>query len=307
MDNFSHLKGIVQIQSRLDANETHHALQDLLSVEAKLYERKYPDLKSDTLIPVDTSDPVGNDNVAFDLIDQIGQARVTHDKAKDIPNVDVISSRTTKPVVPIRAKWEWTTNDLENWSASGKNFAPMKMAKVRDACERKRDSVAALGDSDVGIEGFTNYTGVGSSAAPNGTWSSATTVADMLEDVNFILTEHINALKDVTELTPNTLVLPINDYMLFSTNPNAQTDRSALSIFMGNQAFVTRVVPWRHLTDKAILYRNDPEVLVQKVPKPFTMGPAVQQNSFCFEQAGEIHTAGPCIRFLPGVRYLTGL
>jgi hypothetical protein len=211
----------LSVQQHLDVGETAFMERQLESVEARLYEKKFRELKYRTLIPISNRDGAGAQNITYYMYTKIGMAAIIANPSDDLPRSDVFAKRFTQPVFQIGTSFGYSTLDLRRAMFTG---VPLEMFKVDAARRGVRELESTLcwtGSVANGIVGLFGNANIPSDQAPLGAaasrlWSLKTP-DEILKDVLNIITAVRTATKGVQQA--NTMLLPIAQYNILAGTP----------------------------------------------------------------------------------------
>lgn len=136
---------------REDAENSMFLREQLESVTKDVY-IKYPLGKYASIVPVDTSDDEGAEEVGYLQYDSIGVAEVMANGAMDSPSVDAFTTKILQPVKDIGAHFTWTNKEVRNAAFAAKNGAKRtqldatKAAIAATTHEQRHDDICMLGD-----------------------------------------------------------------------------------------------------------------------------------------------------------------
>ena len=302
-------------QYRADANETAITIKALESLESRVYKVQYPDLLTTQLLPLDTSDNTGAKTTAFDEWDRTGKAKIEHEMSNSAPVIEVNKQRTAQNIFSARAAYLWTLQDIRAAAMAGVPLNMERAEAVREEIEREVDRINAVGDTENGLQGFLNHSAAPSPVSPiTGSWVLGTvTTKQILDDLNKLVDDIVTDTKNIAKLTPDTMILPVAQYTIANSTLNANTDKSALRIFLDNSPYIKQIVPWHYAADpagtgpRAVAYRRDPKVVSKVIPQLFEFLSPFQKSSTVFEQEGHMRTAGVKMRYPVAVRYMDGI
>lgn len=297
---------------RLDAAESIFFARELEHIKAQTYDIKYPALMARTFIPVSNETPSGATTVTYEQFDRVGRSKIIKPGATDLPRVDVKGVEFTRPVRWGGNSYGYNLIEIRQAMMAGKPLDTRKASAARRAHEELVDEVAAIGAPDHGIPfGFiNNNTGVAIDAAA-GNWS-ALTGDQIIADVSGMWQAMVADTKGVERA--NTLLLPDAQHALIATTPrSATTDTTILEFILSKFPGLQAIEPWYRLdgagvgaVDRGILYRRDPEHLVQDIPNEFEQLPVYQRGSN-FEIECLIATAGTTFYYPRSARYIDGI
>jgi hypothetical protein len=278
-------------------------------VKRNIYLYKYPTLKARQLIPVANDTPAGAEEIASQIWNQVGQAKVIANYAQDLPRVDANLGEDRNPVRTLGDAYAYTVLDLARAAMSGQ---PLRETKARAAVrgmEQSIEDIAATGDADSGLPGLLNNANVAIDAA-TGAWSGLTAV-QILADLARLTTNMVNATNEAEE--PDTLVIPTTLNTLISQTPYSTLNgQSILAVFLANNPYIKSVVSWVKMNTagaggvkRIMAYRRDPDVLSLEMPLEFTQLPPEPRNlEFiinCWARCG-----GVTVRFPGAIRFMDG-
>lgn len=312
--NFSNIRfDAARLNVHLDANETMLVTRELEAVESQVYRKVYPDLLSDQLIPVMGGVHPGAKTTSFDMVDRTGKAKLVASYADDAPVVEVTKTRTAQNIFGMQLGWVWSIQDVRAAAMAGVPLETEGAFAVRDGIERAIDQICAIGDTESGLQGLLNHSAAPAALAnPGGVWTTSSTVAQLLTDLNYLVNDIVNDTKNVDRLAPDTLILPIDQFTTLNSVTNANTDKTAARIFLETNPYIKTIVPWYFAADpagtgpRACAYRRDPMVVSKVLPQPFEFMPP-QQTGMVFKQLGHARTAGVKMRYPVAVRYMDGI
>jgi hypothetical protein len=139
--------------------------------KAKVYERKFPEIEINLLVPDVTDVP---DYVEFYNVqtwDQIGMAKIIANYADDLPRADVRMHSVRVPVKTLGDSYGYSVNEIRASRRTGEGLDTKKAEAARRAVELKLASIKCIGDSDYGLHGLTNHPNLSEYILPNqGPW-----------------------------------------------------------------------------------------------------------------------------------------
>lgn len=283
---------------RLDAGETQFITRELLAIKAKVYQTEYPTLRASEFIPMASDvDPLA-ENIAYQVEDQYGKAKIVVNDARDLPRVNVAIGELQTPVKTIGAEYTYTWLDLKR-SAKSKTPLPARLAnRARKTIAEGVDQSLSIGETVTGLAGFTNHASVAIGAA-TAAWSGATSAqmyGDMISACALVQT----ATNGVHECT--NLLLPVASYAKAQTTPWSSTgasDLTVLRMFQVNNPGIT-VSSWYRLdtagaagVKRLIAYDKNADVVEGQVPLDYYEFPP---------QAFGLALVVPCIARVGGVQ-----
>lgn len=300
-------------ERRLDARETAALTRQLEMVKSKTYDIQYPGLKARQFIPVSSEANTGANAITYRQWDQYGMAKVISNFADDLPRVDVSVKEFTTPVQSIGDAYGFSIQELRAAAMSGSQLDTKRASAARRAFEACVDEIAAFGVPDAGLTGFLNHANVGSTSPDTGTWTGATTPANILRDMNKLVQAVIIQTKQVW--TPDTLLLPTAAFALISqTFMSADNNMTILRAFLANNPYIKNVDQWVKLDladaegdgPRMVCYARNPEVVELEIPQEFEQFPPQWRN---LEAVIPCHgrIGGTVIRYPLAMEYMDGI
>ena len=293
---------------RLDAGETALFRDALEHVLANTIDKRYPALRAREFIPMNNEVNPGAETVSVVGYEGIGEATLLNTYAEDVRMVDVQGKKATINVQGLAAGWKMTLQQVRAQAQAASrgytaDIGQKGMAMGRLAVETKVDSILARGQSERGIEGFTNLSAITPTAVSNGSWNGgATTPAQIVADI----LELRALIKSTKVWSPETMLLPTTLFAhLVSTELSAGSGVSLLDWIMKQVPGLTNVDEWDYLDTadtagtggRVIMYQRTPEVVEGYVPVELEALPPLQMplyllNIFHARCAG-CHAANP--------------
>jgi hypothetical protein len=297
---------------RLDAGETAVLARQLEYIYAQTYDVKYAELKARRFIPVDTSVDPGAEFYTYRQWDMFGMAEIIANYADDLPRVDVLAKEFPAPIKSLGASYGYSIQDLRRSAMAGSQLDSRRAMATRRANEQAVDQIAAFGNADAGLTGFTNHANVPLVAPDNAPWSSATAL-QIIPDLNKLANAIVTASLEVFE--PDTLVLDTASFQIINTKPMSTTgdaDKTVLRFFLDNNPYIRNIDQWTKLTDagaagvtRLVCYKRDPEVLSLVIPQEFEQFPPQARNlEFVIPTHSRI--GGVSVRYPLAMAYMDG-
>ena len=279
----------------LDANETVFFARELESKKARAYDVVKAPLKAFDLFPVDTSAGAGAETIVYEQYDMTGLAKVIANYADDLPRADVKGKEFTARIKSIGNSYGYSLQEIRASQMANKSL-PERKANAAVRSQREAwNRIAFYGDAVNNLQGFLTNINIPDSSAPNGAggtpqWSTKTP-DEILADIN-TLANSVISLTNGAE-TPDTMVLPIDQYTLIASTPRSSTsDTTILEYFLQNNPFI-KSVEWaneldaaqlaangvtRFTGDVAFVYRRSPDVVTLEMPVLFEQLPVQERG-----------------------------
>lgn len=273
---------------RMDDKFTSVIAQELEFLKAQTYDIQYPELKARRFIPVSNEADPGAETISYKQWDEYGMAKIISNYADDLELVDVLAEKFTSDVHSLGKAYQFSIQDLRRAAMSGNQLDSRRAMAVRRANERAVEQIAATGaiggEPSGGLGGLTNNANVPLVVLPNGTWAAATP-ANIIEDLNFIVSSVITATLEVH--APDTILLDTASFALINQTPIAVDNQTTiLRSFLANNPYITNIDSW-FLLDTAdaagtgprmVCYKRSPEVLTLEIPQEFEQLPPEARN-----------------------------
>lgn len=180
------------------------------------YEAKYPELKWTDCVPaesIDTAINVGATSASYTAKDMTGVGAFRAVSGSDAPQVGVSMDKIT---VRLESAHVSAVVDLDeartvSMGYSGLNLITDKGEAMRRAAERHIERTVFFGQSDLGFEGYLNYsltsaTPASTKAASGTTWINNATPDEILFDINNAISTVWSTSREV--FLPNVIELP---------------------------------------------------------------------------------------------------
>lgn len=277
---------------KLDNDESAFFIRQLTSIKTKTYDVRYPELKARQFIPVSNEAGPGASVILYRQYDMIGIAKIIAAYGSDLPRADVKGKEFTANIKSLGASYGYTIQEIRAARQAGLPLEQRKANAAKRAILRLEDKLALLGDSDNALVGLLSNANVPEVAIPaDGTGSSTLwstkTATQMVRDVNLLVNQIVVTTFGVEE--PNTVLMPIGQYNLFSTAQMPNINMTALQFLLANSPFIKEVQPWTLLagagtgaSDVMLCYNKSPDKLTMEVPQDFEQFP-VQEHGLEFE------------------------
>lgn len=288
---------------KLDAQETIFFLRELESVKSKTYDKKYPELKMRSLVPVSNQAGPGANTIKYFQYDSVGVAKIIESYAKDFPRVNVRKKEFRSPVKSLGDSYGYSIQDIREAQMTGASLEQRDANAARRAMLQTEDEIAAFGDAETGLLGLFNHPNIPETVLPaDGTGSSKLwadkTPDQIIRDMNLI----VNGIVELTNGVeiPNTLILPIEKYTLIASTPrSANSDTTILDFFLKSNPFIQMVDQYHKMkgagasgADRMFAYKKDPDAVSLEVPVDFEQFPPQEEGMefvvYCHQRIGGV-------------------
>ena len=275
---------------------------------AQATEIQYSPLRARTFIPVDNSVPAGAETFTYNQWDVLGEAALLANYGDDVPTVDAFVKQFNKPLKGIADGYSYSIQDLRAAQFGGVPLEAQKARAARIMIDRKVDSIAARGDTLLGLSGFANHSAVPVATPVVGSWTTSTTAAQMISDLNKLVNSIPIATKQTIE--PDTLLLPPTMFALLQAPYSTLNGDTILQVWLRSQYYIKNVDQWIELETlsagsgpRALCYKRDPMVACLIMSQEFEQFPP-QQDGLSFKIICHSRTGGILMRLPLGVAYM---
>lgn len=284
----------------MDAGEAYLFAQEIEHMRTEVHKIDYPELMAKRLIPVDNAVNPGADTVSYRQIDHSGKMLPAGhgNMSGPGPRVNVTAAKFSGAIKHFRIAWAYSTQDQRAFAMSGRDGISHLASAAREETERMFETMAAVGDSSLGITGITNHASIPLVTLPNtGPWDELTPT-QLFDNLAFLE----NSIPNVSRGTekPNTLALDTESFgAINAMRSGVDNGRTVLKEFLENSAYIKEVVMWDRLTQagatssfhRAVCYKKDPSVLRLVIPLEFTQQPE-ERNGLEFVTECEARCGG---------------
>jgi len=285
-----------------DANETVLFLRELEHIYATQYNQEYPEYKARRLMRINSEVSNADEKHTYRVYDRKGEAKILSTfRANDFPNADVEGAEASSKVVSIGDKFGYTIQEMRASTKIGRSLPVARATAARDVMEAKLDRLACVGDSDTGLVGMANISGIVDldSYATHDWTNAATTVAQMVADLNAASRQMFVASK--TTCMPDTLLLPTAAFARISTEPVALSFGATQNIaqyLLAQNPWLKKIDFWIQLDTadgssgpRGLLYKDDADVAELVIPQDFEQF-APQLDGLFFESLCHMRWGG---------------
>lgn len=303
--------------NNLDADEGIFFEKELESLKANSYDVLYPELLARRLFPVDSTADTGASTITYQTWDHVGMARLIHQYAQDLPNIEVTAKETTRKIYSEGIAFGYSMQDIRNARFAGKPLEQRKASAARRQMMQLENSLAFFGDARTDIPGFIGAPNINQVTIPaDGTGSSklwsTKTPDQIIRDFGLMST----TIRDVSNGVEHgtTVLLPELQFGQISTTPRSSTsDTTILEFVLKTNPWIKEIIPTYELsgagagsTDTFMLYNRSPEKLTLEIPQDVEFLPT-QEKGFMFEIPVHARTAGVIIYYPKSVAQGDGI
>lgn len=265
----------------LDANESAFFKKELEMVKSGTYDTKYKPNKILTIIPISNEASPAVAEITWRSFSRVGVAKMVSDYATDFPRVDIYGVEYSVKPKGIGSAYGYSIEEIRRAQMAGLSLETRRASAARRAIEDKMATIALTGDTATNLRGFisstdimTEYTVASGGTGGTKTWSTKTSEL-ILADMHGIVHGVVNSTNGIE--TPDTLLLPLEQYNLISTKRLGDgSDETVMSYFLKTNQYIKRIEWLNELTDaggagedRMIAFVNDPEHLTLEIPLMF--------------------------------------
>ena len=283
-----------------DADEAIFLAEELDSVKAQIYKKRYPAYNAKNVMPVSTDAGAGAETISFRMFDAVAMAKIVSNYATDFPNVALTGTKTSVPVVSLGDMYGYSIQDLRAAQMAKIPLSTDLAAAARQGMEAKANKLAWQGDENHGLFGMLNHPNISQFTLPADGNGSATTFASKTDDqVLRDLDDFVGAQVDLTigVETPDTLLVPPRVLRQLTGRYLNGTAVTLYKAWLDNNGYVKDILSVPELqgaglngADVMIAYRKDPDKFTLEIPVPFEQFPPQYQGMelqvFCHERFG---------------------
>ncbi len=258
-------------------------------VQQKIYEYEYPPYKAFTLIPITYDIPAGAEFWTVTGFQSVGRARVIESYADDLPEAGILGVQLTNKIVSIGTSYRYSHQEIRAAQFANLSLPTRLALAARRANDQLINNMALLGNPATGLYGWLNNPNIPTQTVPadgtggNTEWSTKTP-DQVLRDMNLIVNQIVVQSNEVE--TPNTLVLPIEQYTYIASTPRSpNSDTTILNYFLMNNPYITRVEALPQLAgagvdgaDIMLAYDMSEDKFVMGIAMPFTQYAPQERN-----------------------------
>jgi len=264
--------------------------RSLAAILSRAYDRRYPALKTRTLMPASPPMDAGAESVLVRGHEIGGTARLSADYDTEVPYVSLSGNETAYVVYPIRAKWYLAWQQVRAGSMSGIDLGAKGLAAARLIVETELDRVLSLGYIDgtgtVRVRGLVQpapllgqvagalatlaFQGAVNPAGSIGLWAApATTALNIINDVALLM----GVLEANDLYTATDMVLAPAEWNRINSEPVGIVANMTVKQWLEN-VWGFNITRWNRLTavpavyrvagaagPRVLIYAKDPEIV----------------------------------------------
>ncbi|EMB4322224.1 DUF2184 domain-containing protein [Pluralibacter gergoviae] len=191
--------------------------QQAAHIEAELYRIEYPQLKYNSLVPLDNSAPDWTKVVMFRGIDARGELQVFGPNSTDVPTVEIAMTQGFHEVKTAALGYTYSIEEIGFAAMNNTNLDAEKGQAVRDVVEQGLNKIYLLGHDKLGEGLYTSpNVPVRSAPATLAALVSAIPTAGAQPVIDFFAAAYNGVYLDQTTTVhrPNTFALPAEQFQL---------------------------------------------------------------------------------------------
>lgn len=316
-----------------DAQRLAFVTAEAFRVNQRVYETRFPDWDFSRLIYVDTTGPEWSPGVLTYTSDLSGVAKWQSGYAKDVPLADVSQASETRAFHMAAVGYQYNIEEVNSILQVGGSLPDRRARAARLAYTKFMYGLTLTGNTEKGLGGLINYSGVTTTVAPaDGTGSSTywvdnngvgqKTPALIVRDINLAL-QGIYTATNTVEMA-DTILLPVEAYNYIAGTPFSATTMETILSFI-QRANIYTISTGRPLTIRAVrelgtaatgaaagngrmvAYKNDQDYVKLHLPMPHRFLPVYQDGPFNWTVPGIFRTGGVELLSTAAFRYIDGI
>lgn len=316
-----------------DAQRLAFVTAEAFRVNQRVYETRFPDWDFSRLIYVDTTGPEWSPGVLTYTSDLSGVAKWQSGYAKDVPRADVSQASETRAFHMAAVGYQYNIEEVNSILQVGGSLPDRRARAARLAYTKFMYDLTLTGNTEKGLGGLINYSGVTTTVAPaDGTGSSTYWVDDdgvgqktpalIVRDINLAL-QGIYTATNTVEMA-DTILLPVEAYNYIAGTPFSATTMETILSFI-QRANIYTISTGRPLTIRAVrelgtaatgaaagngrmvAYKNDQDYVKLHLPMPHRFLPVYQDGPFNWTVPGIFRTGGVELLSTAAFRYIDGI
>ena len=248
--------------------------EQLLSVESKIYEKQYKELKlaDGAVVPITSNMTPADLAGAYDMFDTQGQAGFISNWGTDTKSVSASKERSTYNAYSCAVSYEYSWEDLLRAAQTGTNVDAAKALAARKAVDELKEQVGFYGEAKLGLKGLNEIVELGNKAtiADPG---SGTAFDD--KDADQIIADFTNlwSILEEQEAAPNKVILPVKQFAKISTARLTDSDATILNYLKVAFPTITSWMSYSKLKgagegakDRMVMFSADPDNIRYEMP-----------------------------------------
>ncbi len=272
-----------RFDQHMDAPSALFFARQLEYIRPKIFEKKFPEFKARKFLPINNEVNSGAETITVRSMEEFGAAKLASALSGAAPRVDLAATESSQHFRSITAAYGWSIQEARAAMMAGLPLDMKKANAARKVIEQKIDEVLLVGDTAMGLTGLFNLSGTMTYSTPNGAlgskaWTSKTPL-EVVKDLSTMVIQMAEDSKD--QEIPDSLLLPIQRLAYIKNTKMGDGESvSILNHFLANNPNISYVdSSWRLTTaggsssNRAVLYRRDPEALEGLISQEFEQLP----------------------------------
>ena len=305
---------VMEKAGRLDSDDGLVFARQLEEIDPRRFEviKKPLDVWK-RLLPTKGFTP-GTDRITYRVRDFTGLAELNSPaNVTEIAIADASAQEASNNVHAWNLGYNYTAQELRKAAMAGIALQTDKVIAVERGYQERLQTVMLTGNTQLGLEGLFNHTGVTNSVVADGatatdiTWTASTTKtpSEIVDDIADMTSDIAVATRGRYGMSGMTIAVPIEQFKYLGTRRmEAGTDTTIMQFVLQNDAFgIERFEPIFELagigtgsTDLALAYPMDAEVVEAQVAEQILWSP-MEIRGRGFQFGSEMEFGGVVVRF----------
>jgi hypothetical protein len=302
--------------THLDAAQQIFLARQLESIDQTNYSELIPGALGRRYIPLVSNVAAWANVYTYSMWKKVGRAKVVSRNADDLPRVQLTRTEASRSIKEIGNSYGWSVGEIQRAAGTNTPLATEMVMAAQAATEREIDDLLAVGSSAHNIEGLLNLSDVTDTSPTTGSWTAATDGDLMIGDLNKLVLDIVNGLKqtDAPGFNRFVILLPVDKYGLLATTRLDSTETTALQFLLRTSPWIDAVEPWYQCsgvgagsTDRAVAFPRNPVALGALIPKEFGNATAPQERGLDVIVPTLASCGGVVARYPVAIRYMDGI
>ena len=273
-------------------------------VKARVYNRKFPGMNADMLVPDTTDIPEWAETIVVQSWDQVGMAKIISNYADDLPRADVRAIYRTVNVKTLGDSFGYNLNEIRASRAIGAGLDVRKADAARRAMEIKIAKIKMIGDPDYGLFGLFTMPNIPEVILPHpGPWNllDGTQIYENLNAMTFAYQTQTFGTHVANFMALAPMAYYSAQTKFFAAPTTAPV--TAMDLFKSQNPGITinNVIECQGASptgkDVALLYENNTDNFSHEMVMPFQMLPPEVRNlefvTNCIARSGGVNVYYP--------------
>jgi len=288
--------------------------EDLIAVNQKVLEKKYPELVFlNSGLQADNTGGYA-EAVRSLRLNEEGGYQIAGSQSGNKGKISLSNDSSLLEVVAKSAESTWTTTEVQQAALSNINLVEKFVAAHNKVYQREVDATIAFGTGKAGSEGLLNNSEfVASAASDDAATLAAASGEDLYNEISVLITDQHSDVEDIEEYSANVVIMPtrvknIAAKTILDTAGGSKTVLTALKENFPEVKFLSsnKCDSDELAASVVVAFSTSDEAMVTRIPQPITFAP-VFQHGFKFESESQYRIAGLDLYEPKAGRILTGL